>query len=542
MRAHVLVVLCAGLLAAAAPQQLGNVRFANSGAAGAQPAFQRGVALLHSYEYADAHDAFAEARRIDKTFALAAWLQALTFSHFDWGTEDLPQAQRTLATLAATLDGRMAMARTPREREFGAAIEAFLSGDGTPLERARGLSKAMEAWSANDPADVEAAAFAARAALYVLQYAPPGEQIAAAEHAIALARGVLAKAPQHPGGVHYLIHATDSPRFAADGLPAARAYDKIAPDADHALHMPSHIFLQLGMWDDVVASNVRAWNASRASVKRAKRPETSVSWHSLAWLQYRYLQQGRFDAARNCISTAKQILDAVPAADLQKTIDAQYALDTLRFQYALDADHWDAAEFATRDVAGLFHEALAKSTPRERSMAINAAYHASLAAALTANPADAEATAAANRRVVDALKPQDSQRMMLDGMASQIDALAAAESGEADKAIALLTQREALVREMGATPLGPPAVFPTSEMLGRVLLKAGRHAEAAAAYERALTQRANRSAALLGLARAKAAAGDTAGAAAAYRRLLQNWKQADKSPALDEARAAISGK
>ena len=267
MRVPMLLVLCASLAAAPPSQKIGNVNFANSGAAAAQPAFQRGVALLHSYEYVDAQHAFAEARRADPKFAVAAWLEALTFSHFDWGTEDLDGARQVLATLAPTRNDRLAMAATSREREFGAAIEAFLAGEGTPLERARGLSSAMEAWAAKDPADVEAAAFAARAALYVLHSAPPGEQIVMAEHAIALARRVLAKAPEHPGGIHYLIHATDSPRFAADGLPAARVYDKIAPDADHALHMPSHIFLQLGMWNDVVASNVRAWGASRASME-----------------------------------------------------------------------------------------------------------------------------------------------------------------------------------------------------------------------------------------------------------------------------------
>src|SRR5439155_13269114 len=129
-----------------------------------------------------------------------------------------------------------------------AAVETFLTG-GSVIERALGFANAMRAYAADAPSDIEGAAFAARGALYVLRYAPPAESVRRAEEAIALAERVVAANPNHPGGVHYLIHATDSPRFAARGLAAARAYDKIAPEADHALHMPSHIFLQLGLWD-----------------------------------------------------------------------------------------------------------------------------------------------------------------------------------------------------------------------------------------------------------------------------------------------------
>jgi hypothetical protein len=249
------------------PLKLGSVRFPNTGSAAAQEPFLRAMALLHSYEYIDARAAFQEAERADPKFALAYWGEAFTHSQFDWGTEDLPQAEAALARLAPGRDQRLALAGSARERAFGAAIESFLAG-GAPLDRARAFADAMRAYAAQAPDDIEAAAFAARGALYVLRYAPPAERVQRAEDAIALAERVVAANPNHPGGIHYLIHATDSPRFAAKGLAAARAYDKLAPDADHALHMPSHIFLQLGMWDDVTASNERSWAASRTWVAR----------------------------------------------------------------------------------------------------------------------------------------------------------------------------------------------------------------------------------------------------------------------------------
>jgi hypothetical protein len=139
--------------------------------------------------------------------------------------------------------------------------------------------------------------------------------------------------PEHPGGAHYLIHATDNPELAPRGLTAARRYAEIAPDAEHALHMPSHIFVQLGLWQDVVASNERAWAASRAEIVARKLPNTELSFHSLQWLQYGYLQAGRYKDARQTIATARQVLSGIDLASVPSP-DARYTVGFLEFQQA----------------------------------------------------------------------------------------------------------------------------------------------------------------------------------------------------------------
>src|SRR5262245_8297914 len=295
------------------PPKIGTVHFANTGSRAAQEPFQRGIALLHNYEYYDARVAFQQAEKADPAFALAHWCEAFTHSQFEWGIEDLPAAQEALKRLAPTRDERLAKADDARERAFGAAVETFLTGEGSRRDRAGHFAGAMRAWSASAPADVEAAAFAARSALCVVVSAFPAERVQRVEDAIALAERVVAADPHHPGGIHYLIHATDSPRFAEKGLAAARIYATLAPDADHALHVPSHIFLQLGMWPEVSASNEHAWAASRTWVARGRHPVTELSWHSLRWLQYSYLQEGRYRDARMLIETARTILEPASA-------------------------------------------------------------------------------------------------------------------------------------------------------------------------------------------------------------------------------------
>jgi tetratricopeptide (TPR) repeat protein len=375
----------------------------------------------------------------------------------------------------------------------------------------------------------------------VLRYCPPAERVPRAEEAIALAEHVVALNPKHPGGVHYLIHATDSPRFAARGLSAARIYDKLAPDADHALHMPSHIFLQLGLWDDVAAANERAWKASRAWVAEGRHSVAELGWHSLQWLQYGYLQQGRYQSARGLIDSAHAILDAASPADLGGYPDVRYAVETMAFLYGVETGRWDLFPKPLADPAALVRRAGDPASLREQQMANTAAYHAAVAAVLSGGDASAAVTgASALRSAVESLPAQEPRRMLAESLATELDALAARARGESAAAIALLERVVGDSRDTGTAPIGPTVVIPPSELLGTLLLDARRPREAILAYEGALATRPNRSSALLGLARATAAAGEKAGAAAVYAKVLSNWKNADSgNPAIAEARAAI---
>ena len=203
---------------------LGTVVFPNSGKASAQEPFIRGVALLHSFEYARARDAFEEARRADPAFALAYWMGALSNSSMLWSIEDLPGARAVLAKLGPTPAARLARARTTRERMFGAAVEAYFA-DVPRAQRIRAYADSLRRFAQLDTSDNEAAAFAAHALLLGTQVADgDAQRDSLVREGIALAQRVVASNPKHPGATHYLIHLYDSPSMAAQGLAAARAY------------------------------------------------------------------------------------------------------------------------------------------------------------------------------------------------------------------------------------------------------------------------------------------------------------------------------
>src|SRR5688500_8492574 len=248
-----------GLLAAAilvfsagsAPAQhthalkLGTVQIRNTGNRAAQLPLQRGVALLHSFEYGDAASAFREAQRADKALALAYWLEALTHSHVIWGEEDLPKAHAALALLPPTRDARLAKAKSDRERAFGAAVEAFFA-EGSLATRSVSYADAMAKLARSDTSDLEAAAFASIASMFAWYSAPLTQRPQWAKETQAFAQRVFEANPDHPGATHYLIHFVDmEPTAAAGALPYARIYDKIARDARHAPPMRTPASLAL---------------------------------------------------------------------------------------------------------------------------------------------------------------------------------------------------------------------------------------------------------------------------------------------------------
>jgi Tfp pilus assembly protein PilF len=518
-----------------APSQtsgLGIVAFANSGAAAAQAPFLRGLAFLHSFEYEQAAAAFRAAQQADPAFAMAFWGEALTYCHLLWGEDDAAGARRALTRLAPSRDARLAKAGTPREREFGDAIEALVA-DGDLPARVRGFVDGMRRVAASYPDDLDAVSFAALAEMfsaYVGRLAP-GEQRAARDAAIDFAQRVFAANPNHPGGAHYLIHACDDPAFAARGLAAARRYAEIAPEAEHALHMPSHIFVQLGLWPDTVASNQRSWAASQKEVAALKLTNADLSYHALLFEQYAHLQLGHYRASRSAIDTARQALAGVDLTTGQH-VDAQYAIPELAFQHAANADDWSAD--VCRAIGPEPSAPAAGASSRQVAFAARARYQWTVAA-LRCGGADA---AREKLRVrIAALASDDPAAGWLRLAARHAELLAYVGGGQPADLEALLADPQ----PPSSAPVGPPPALRTEELLGQARLKAGRPRDAVAAYERALQLTPNRSQALLGLARARHDAGDAAGAGEAYRRLLDNWRHADSGlPALAEVRSGAA--
>jgi hypothetical protein len=258
----------------------------------------RGVLFLHSFEYDDAIEAFRQAQKADPAFAMAYWGEALAYNQPLWFNEDLVKARATLTKLGATASARQARAPTERERLYFDAVEK-LYGDGPKASRDRAYADRMGELSRRFPDDDEAAAFHALALLGTIPAGGRDQAVSLKAGGIALA--ILKKNPQHPGAAHYALHAFDDGEHAAMGLDAARTYARIAPASSHARHMPSHVFLPLGMWDEAVASDESAFAASVDLAKRKGLSAAQYDFHSLSWLHYEYLQQGRFAKARDAM-------------------------------------------------------------------------------------------------------------------------------------------------------------------------------------------------------------------------------------------------
>ncbi len=528
--------LCLSLSAQSGTSQarpdLGVIVFPNSGAPAAQAAFLRGVAWLHNFGYEDAIDAFREAQQIDPSFALAYWGEAMCFSQPVWFHEEVESGRATLRKLGASPEERLARARTPRERGYLAAVEALFGPGDT---RARNLkhSEAMAALAAAHPDDDEAQVFHALSLLAIL---PRGDQsLPLRQKAGAIAERVFARKPTHPGAAHYIIHAYDHGALAARGLPAARTYAKLAPAASHALHMPAHTFVQLGYWPEAAATDEASWNASRAWASRRKLSSSAWDFHSLTWLQYEWLQMGRFTRAGEAIKIVETVLTTLKPAD---EIGGHHYADSaigrgsgpaalrndrgsMRARYVIESARWDAmkgqSSFDGIDELFALGFSAAKLGDRAR---VEAAIGELTKAAAPGQPAEL----------------REQAQIMLHEM----QALHLFAQGRHAEAFAEMDRANALQARM-PKPIGRPyPVKGADELYGELLLEAGRARAAVEWFEKTLVRTPNRSRAVLGLARARAAAGDAAGSRKAYQQFLANWKTADADlPEMKEARSAV---
>ena len=291
-------VLTVALSTSATTQDLGTIDFPTSGSPAAQPLFIKGVLLMHSFEYDDAREAFVAAQTADPAFAMAYWGEAMTFNHPVWQRTSPDLAKAALNKLAPTPDARRAKAQTEKEKDWFGVVER-LYGAGEKVARDLGYADAMKRMHEKYPADDEVRSFYA---LALLGTSHGGRDVAIYMRAAALVEQVYAKNPQHPGAAHYLIHAYDDPVHAPLGLRFADAYSKIAPAASHALHMPSHIYVAMGMWDESAAINERSVKAADARRDEKKLDVDARGFHALLWLVYSYTQQGRYDDARGVLA------------------------------------------------------------------------------------------------------------------------------------------------------------------------------------------------------------------------------------------------
>jgi tetratricopeptide (TPR) repeat protein len=514
---------------------LGTIAFPTSGAPAAQTEFIRGVLWLHSFGYEEAIEAFRRAQKIDPTFAMAYWGEAMAFNQPLWFHEDLAAAQAALKKLGPTPQARSALAKTPREQAYVAAVEA-LFGAGTKAARDKAYADRMAALAATFPQDDEAQAFHALALLAML---PRGDQaLPERRRAGAIVEGVFARNPQHPGAPHYILHAYDHPALAARALLAARAYAKIAPAASHALHMPSHAFVQLGLWDEAAASDEASWNASIAWQSQRKLSIAMRDFHSLSWLEYEWTQQGRFTRARDAI---RLIDEAMKAVGTSGDVGGHHYGDSeigrgsgpealrndrgsMRARLVIESERWQEmkGQGSFDNVDELF--ALGMS-----------AFKLGDVGRLTASVGEFEKLATSST----AGELRDQATVMLH----ELGALLMLSQNRASEAFAAMDRAVAAQSRM-PKPIGRPyPVKGADELYGELLLQANRPKDAMVWFERALERTPNRSRAVLGLARATAKAGLIARSRAAYKQFLANWRLADTGlPEVKEASSALASR
>ena len=276
---------------------LGVISINVTGADEAQPSFENGLLLLHSFEYEDAREAFIEAQTIDSSFAMAYWGEAMSYNHSLWQRQEREDAILAMEKLAPARESRAALLQTDFERDLFEALE-ILYGEGTKYDRDVAYSNFMEHLAHKYPDNHEVSALYA---VSLLGSSRNGRDEKLYNKTAQIAQGIIKENPHHPGALHYLIHSYDDPEHAHLAEIAADRYSKVAPDAAHALHMPSHIYIALGKWNAVVKSNIASWNAGVKRMKVKQLDNDARSYHALNWLQYGLLQRGEYALAEKLL-------------------------------------------------------------------------------------------------------------------------------------------------------------------------------------------------------------------------------------------------
>ena len=479
--------------------EVGDVSFPNSGPAEAQESFQRGMALLHNFEYRSAIEAFQEAQSTDPDFAMAYWGEAMAHNYPIWMRQNREAALEVLGRLGATADERLSKAPTELEKDWLRVLEV-LYGEGDKRERDQAYAKAMAELHDKYPEDVGVTAFHA---LSLLGTAHEGRDFAIYMRSAALLEEIYPDNPRHPGVLHYLIHSYDDPIHAPLGLRAARTYAEVAPAAAHAQHMTSHIFVAMGMWDEVVKANENATRVTNEELAARGQSEYYCGHYNF-WLLYGYLQQGRLDDATEILHRCRG--NAADAGAEETVFDPDtstlHSFLQLRSRYLVDTGDWSGE--AVQWEIDLSTAGAAERATYESAQAIAAAGRddkKGIEKALLGLSAARSELEQMVPQTDNAFAPLALKRAQVFEL--EIGATLARVEGRTDEAIELARQAVEL-EESIPLMFGPPFVdLPSHELLGELLLAAGRPSEAYDAYAAALARTPGRVSVLEGLAAAQ---------------------------------------
>lgn len=513
--------------------QLGKVSFETSCKPAAATRFEQGLGWLHSFEYAQASQTFAQAAAIDPNCGIAHWGVAMSYYHPLWAAPSASELARARTALVAA---RSAGAVSERERAYIAALGTLYDESERLDHKTRALAylAAMKRLHEQYPQDREAAVFYALSLIAAgMMDTDPG--FAKEKEAGAILNGVLAIEPDHPGVSHYLIHGFDYPPLAELALPAARRYANIAPASPHAQHMPSHIFVRLGLWDEAIASNIASEASSHVLAKAQGLPgSSSERLHAMDYLAYGYLQTGQDDLAEQVLAD----LNAIQRAD-PPIFSVAYAATAIPARLALERRRWDeAARLELQDNVrhlaplesfrwGEAHLHFARAVGAARSGRANEA-RAEVARLRTIEQSMTIPAGTYDWRTQVAIERQVAEAW-----------LAHAEGTHAE-ATRLMRAAADLDDAAEKHPVTPGAILPAREQLGELLLELGRATEALAEFEASLVRAPRRLAALYGAARAAKSAGQASKARGYYAQIADLTAKADgKRAEVGEARANV---
>ena len=515
-------------------EKLGVVNFKISCNANAQKQFNRAVAWLHSFEYEEAEKAFTEVTRMDPKCSMGYWGIAMSNFHPLWAP---PSAAELKKGSDAIAQAKNAATGSQRERDYIAALEVFYKDHDKLDHQARtfAYSDAMKQLHASNPADREAGVF------YALTLIATGmmsrdKSYEREKQAAQILNAVLAREPQHPGVAHYLIHSYDYPALAELALPAARAYAKIAPASAHAQHMPSHIFIRMGLWQEAIKSNLDAKAAAQAFAVRNKMAGVwDEQLHAMDYLAYAYLQLAQDKQAAAVLQEVNNIQKIEP-----ESFKAAYALSAIPARYVLERRQWkDAAKLE------LSSEYL-KQFPWQRFPWATAHLH--FARAIGAARAG---DAVAARREVETLTTIQQKLTGVKGdydWARQVEiqrqvasAWLAYAEGKQEEAVELLRKAADLDDATDKHPVTPGSILPAREQLGELLLETKQAAAALREFETSFKSTPQRFNGLYGAARAAQLAGDQNAAKNYYQKLMQLVRGTDSDrPEINEAKVFLA--
>jgi len=522
----------------------GKVEFPISCTPSVQSEFSRGVALLHSFFYEEARRVFTAVAERDPKCAMAQWGIAMTWWHPIW----TPPRPDEMSAGKAAIEKAMALnAGTDRERGFITALNVYYNtressnagaigqschGPVGPRDRVVAYEKAMHQLRDKYPDDFEVQAFYAFAVL-AAGYAMPNDTTLSKQlEAAALLEKLWKQNPNHPGVVHYLIHCYDYPALAQRGLAAAQSYASIAPWVPHALHMPSHIFTRLGMWDESIAANGASAEASRAYAAMRHRDATEAEeLHALDYMAYSYLQEARDTEAKKIVDLTAKVRKTNPELEFS----AAYALAAIPTRYAFERNDWASA--ATLTVPNLPHWS---SFPFMEALI---EYGHALGRAHTGDLDGARKAIARMQQLRDATKDPkfDYFKNHLELQMQAASAWVAASEGKKSEAIEMLRHAADAEDVLGKHPVSPGAFVPVREQLGSLLLEGGQSKEAQREFEAALKIYPGRFRGLYGAARAAEQNGDKESASRYYAKLAaQTTKAASSRDELNHVREFLT--